>query len=214
MDRKTLSRRIIGIAEDMGRIQQDAIQLEKIDIVSNPTQYTQLTMDIAYKSEVVVERIRRLVVATTNEGRGSYAQNVAEHLGISVKGSVDEVVEITMPCLLPTRKKPNTNFLLDPLNVELGMFVLNNRFARFKDCVICFVHIYDKSTPERKIRDHDNIEVRDIMNVINAHLLTDDSGLYCDNFSSTELGEENCTRIYVMAKDKFPDWVLRHKKAL
>lgn len=56
------------------------------------------------------------------------------------------------------------------------------------------------------------MELKLILDVISSYALFDDSGLYCDDHHTTELGETDQTIIYIMEKDKFPDWLGNHMK--
>ena len=37
--------------------------------------------------------------------------------------------------------------------------------------------------------------------------MTDDCGLLCDAYNTAVLGERDCTRISIMAKDRFSRWL-------
>ena len=38
-------------------------------------------------------------------------------------------------------------------------------------------------------------------------LMTDDSGLFCDAYHTTEFGEKDCTILTIMETDYFPVWL-------
>lgn len=44
--------------------------------------------------------------------------------------------------------------------------------------------------------------------------LTDDTGLLCDAYNTAELGDQDCTRLYVMDKQQFPGWLAEHESEL
>ena len=44
--------------------------------------------------------------------------------------------------------------------------------------------------------------------------LSDDSGLLCDAYHTTELGDTDCTRISIMDSTRFSDWLKEREKAL
>lgn len=80
--------------------------------------------------------------------------------------------------------------------------------------MICFSHVYRKDLPKRRIRDYDNLELKQFLDVAASFILTDDSGLLCDAYNTTELGEEDCTRIFIMDSRRFPDWLDARENAL
>ena len=45
------------------------------------------------------------------------------------------------------------------------------------------------------------------MDVAASFVMEDDSGLLCDAYHTTELGETDCTRISVMDSTHFPEWL-------
>ena len=61
--------------------------------------------------------------------------------------------------------------------------------------------------PKLRVRDYDNLELKQIQDVIAAYVLTDDSGLLCDTYHTTELGEADQIRISIMEKGHFPGWL-------
>ena len=76
---------------------------------------------------------------------------------------------------------------------------------------ICPIH--QMLTP-RVIRDYDNLEMKQILDVVCAYLMMDDNGLLCNVYNTTELGEEDVTKLYVMDQDMFPGWLEEHQNAL
>lgn len=127
----------------------------------------------------------------------------------------DGIFEVTLPCLLPKRKqRRSTEFLIDPLYFTLNSYVCNHIVPRFKECVVCFSHVYDERTPKRRIRDYDNYELKQLLDVISSFVMEDDTGILCDAYNTTELGECDCTRITIMGKEVFAEWLEKREKSL
>ena len=134
--------------------------------------------------------------------------------GIEIR-SEGGILEITLPCLHPKRKQQqSTEYLLDPFTAALGQYVKSNPMPRLRHCVVCFSLIYSRDLPERRVRDYDNLELKQFLDVAASFLLTDDSGLLCDAYHTTELGDADCTRISIMDSTRFPDWLERNRAAL
>ena len=49
------------------------------------------------------------------------------------------------------------------------------------------------------------------MDVIAAFVMEDDSGLLCDAYNTTELGEQDCTCISVMDQKSFSEWLSKRQ---
>ena len=75
-------------------------------------------------------------------------------------------------------------------------------------------HIYSRELPSRRVCDYDNLELKQILDVIAAFIMADDSGLLCDAYNTTELGETDCTQVSVMDKDSFSAWLESRKNTL
>ena len=102
------------------------------------------------------------------------------------------ILEIKLPCLLPKRRqRQSTEFLLDPFTSALSDYAAHHTMPQFQHCVVCFSHIYAQELPERRIRDYDNLELKQFLDVAASFILTDDNGLLCDAYNTTELGEED-----------------------
>ena len=105
-------------------------------------------------------------------------------------------------------------YLTDPLGQALGQFVKDHPLSHFESCIICFCHIYAVSGGRGRIRDYDNLEMKQILDVVCAYLMMDDNGLLCNVYNTTELGEEDVTKLFVMDQDMFPGWLEEHQNAL
>ena len=65
---------------------------------------------------------------------------------------------------------------MNRLNYMLREYVKQNALPLYRDCVICFSQIYDRELPQRRIRDYDNLEFKQILDTLCTYVLTDDSG--------------------------------------
>ncbi len=145
---------------------------------------------------------------------GRYLTSASLMMGIDIQYT-DGIMEITLPSLLPKRKRrPSSEFLLDPFHAALSQYAREHPMPQFKHCVVCFSNIYDRELPERRVRDYDNLELKRLLDVAASFLLVDDSGLLCDAYHTTELGEADCTRISIMDSGRFADWLKEREKVL
>jgi len=219
MDRQVLLRKIMSIGDEIHRLQQDIIALQSVDIVNYPENYSSLSQQIVAKSEIITRRLRELVFCTTNINWQELLDGVADNLDITINCDDSGIVEITIPCMLPHRRKKLTGFITAPLYAALERFVMANAsseqygkpFERFKHCVICITHVYEKALYGKgRKRDHDNKEIKGVIDVINTFLLTDDNENFCDIYNTNEFSDQDVTRISIMEKDMFPNWILGH----
>lgn len=214
MNRTVLSQRISRIQSDLEKLSNTLCAMDNTDIEKYPDNYEMLSTDAALRSELITCRMRHLIYSSTALRKSEYltAAGVVQGIGIACQ---DDILEITLPCLLPKRKqKQSTEFLIDPIYFTLSQYADAHALPRFEHCVVCFSHIYSEELPLRRIRDYDNLELKQLLDVIATFVMDDDTGLLCDAYNTTEIGEADCTRITVMHKGRFSDWIKAHENCL
>lgn len=210
MNRSIISNRIASILDDIQRMTNTLYALNTTDIQRYPDNYEVLSTDAALRAEGVACRLRHLIYATTRIKKSDYLVSAADTLGVEVHYR-EGVFEVVLPGLGPKRKSwQKSEYLLEPLNAALMEYAKSRAMPLFRDCVIAFSHIYDRNLSERRVRDYDNLELKQIQDVIAAFVLTDDTGLLCDTYHTTKLGEADQIRISIMEKGHFPGWLKSH----
>lgn len=214
MDRQIITKRISRITDDINKLANTLCAIENTNIEKYPDNYTMLTTDAALRSELIACRMRHLLYGTTNTRKETYLSSAGVVQGIRIK-EYDGVLEITLPCLLPKRKqRQSTEFLIDPMYFTLSQYAVSNRLPKFKQCVVCFSHIYSEEHHNRRVRDYDNLELKQLLDVLSTFIMEDDTGLLVDAYNTTEVGETDCTRISIMEKDRFTRWLSERENAL
>lgn len=106
-----------------------------------------------------------MIYSSTTIHKGDYLTSAGIVHGIEVVYE-DGVLEVTLPGLLPKRKqRQNTEFLLDPFYFSLEQYAKEHPMPHFSDCVVCFTQVYDQCLPTRRIRDYDNLEEKQLLDV-------------------------------------------------
>lgn len=214
MDRKNIARRIGSILNDIYRLNNALYAMDTTDIQRYPDNYEVLSTDAALRAEKIACQLRHLIYSSTTIRKGEYLSSASVVHGIEITYQ-DDVLKVTMPGLLPKRKKvQNPEFLLDPLYYSLEQYAKEHPLPHFKDCVVCFEQVYDKNLPSRRTRDYDNLEEKQLLDVLAVYVMADDNGLLCDAYNTAALGEYDCTQIFVMKKQRFPQWLADHKSSL
>lgn len=214
MDRQTLCKQIIQTQNETERLLRDLQMLYYTDPTSQSEDYEKSSTDLALLGERITCRLRHLVYDMTEIKKAEYLVAAGEVHGIELKYE-GGIFEITMPCLLPKRKKwDRTEFLLDPLYFTLSDYKRAHNFPLFKHCMICFTHVYDEILCKRRVRDYDNLELKQVLDTLSAFVLTDDNGYLCDAYHTTKFGTTSCTRITIMDKERFPRWLEERKNCL
>ena len=213
MNRAILSQRISSIQDDIQQLNSALFAMDTIDIQRYPDNYEALSIDAALRAEQIACWLRPLIYTTTRIPKEDHLPSSASTMGILVEQHGD-VMEITLPALLPKRRRQPSTDLLGPFDTALSQYTKKHLMPRFEHCVVCFSSIYSRETPERRVRDYDNLEWKQLLDVAASYLLVDDSGLLCDAYITTELGETDCTRIFIMDSSHFSTWLKEREKVL
>lgn len=210
MEKQNIYKKINGILDELSRLQNTLYGMNMTDIQRYRENYETLATDAALRGEQIACRLRHMIYTTTSMKKTEYMKSSAQKQNIRIEES-DGIVEITFPGLMPKRKQwQNSEFLIDPLYFALNDYTDHYTPVKFRECVVCFVNIYCKDLPSRRIRDYDNVELKQALDVISTFFMVDDSGQYCDAFHTSRFGEDDATQIFILKKSDFPDWLLNH----
>lgn len=171
--------------------------------------YRHYTHDAARMAERITCSLRDFVVETCFVTKKEVLEQAAEEHGVTI-AQEDGWVKITLPGLLPKKKGGSCRFIADPMSAALISYGQKNSIERFRHAVVCFRHLYSSTLPERAVRDNDNFETKQVLDVIADHLLEDDNGLLCSNLYISDLGESEGTEVYVMPPEKLGEWLDLH----
>ena len=214
MNTKTVFNRLQSIDDEVQKLHNTIFALKTTDIQAYADKYEELSISAALRSERIACQLRNLVYTTTDTRKADYLKQAAAVQGIKIFFS-NSVLSITMPGLLPKRKlRTNTAFLHEPLNLALQTYVTEHYIPLYKRCVVCFSQIYDQNLSLQRIRDYDNLEFKQILDTIASYVLVDDTGLFCDSYHTTELGNYDHTVIFVMEPEIFPGWLKNRKSSI
>lgn len=106
----------------------------------------------------------------------------------------DGSVTIRLPLRL-SKRSSSTEFVCEPLNWLLARWA--SALSRFRACTVVFYHCYAASHQHADVRDHDNLETRAVLNVIERYLPTSDSGIYCSNVQTSCWSDRDQTVICI-----------------
>lgn len=188
--------------------------METTDVSRFPENYGSMSVDAARRAEWIALRLRHLVYALPFTWKRDYLLQAADIMGIKIEQR-EGMYEITLPGLMPKRKSGRgTEYLIDPLMAALDRHVKEHGVVRFPHYTVCFVMVYDRSLPERRIRDYDNLELKAVLDAAAAYLMESDSGLLCDAYYSTELRERDCTQLFIMDSRCYPQWYTERQERL
>lgn len=212
MEQKQLTNRIETIAKELSRLADAVRIMSAVDIRLAPESYEEQSTQAALSAEKITCRLRSLIYATARIKKMEYLVLAGEAQGIRISEK-DGVLQITMPCLrMKKQSRLGSLFLSDPLYAMLERYTAHRTAPRFRECVVCFCHVYEESLLPHQAPDHDSYLQKQILDVVAAFLLTDDNGWLCDLHNTAEWGEHDCTHIFLMQKECFPAWLAKREK--
>lgn len=203
---ETINKRISSILHDIQRLSNTLHTIGGLDGSPFPSEYEALSVEAARRAEWIALRLRHLVYTLPHTRKWDYLPKAADTMGIKIEQR-EGMYEITLPGLMPKRKSSRgIEYLIDPLTAALEQHMKEHSVMRFPHYTVCFVMAYDRTLSERRIRDYDNLELKAVLDAAAAYLMESDSGLLCDAFHSTELGEVDCTQLFIMDSRQYPQW--------
>jgi len=212
MDTETIRKRIASISKDIQRLSNVLFTMSGMDIPHHYDEYEKLSVEAAQRAEWIALRLRHLVYILVR--KPDYMPKAVDALGIEIREDKG-IYEITLPGLMPKRRsRQGIEYIFDPLVFTLEQFTKTHTVKRFPHTTVCFVLVYDRNLPERRIRDYDNLELKSILDAAAMFLMDSDAGLWCDTYHTTELGERDCMRMFLMDTSRYPQWYAERKAAL
>ena len=207
MEKNIITKRIENLKRDNEKVTQTLIAMDGTDLEHQAENFKQLAIDAALRSELITCRMRHLLYDYTDIRKPEYLTSAAAVQGIVIR-EYSDMFEIELPCLFPHRKqRQSSEYLTDPLYFLLSQYTDSHPIRKYTDCVVCFVHEYNRDLPNRRIRDYDNLEQKQMLDVIAAFVLKDDGGMCCDSYNMVALGDADKTRIFIMPRKRFCTWL-------
>ena len=188
-------------------INKKLYELEHLLPTPTPEQFIETAKCAALLSERSTAQLRNFLFTVCGGMPQDYYLQAAEMQGIRVDVT-DGILSVKLPALLP--KKTRTEgfkFLQPTLHAALKQYAEQQNLPHFRECTVCIEHIYDRCLPIKAVRDYDNLETKEVLDIIALYCMTDDTGALCDQFQTTRFADSSYTIISVMQKEKFSAWL-------
>ena len=160
--------------------------------------------DFAYESEQLT-LLARIIPAYIGHPkvRERMDAQVANAIPISIELTPEGWLRMVIPSLLPRKERGNQDYIRDNLYPAMKRFAESRPPFRFPKSVIVFRHVYNYERPERLYRDHDNIELNAVVNVVALYLLRSDGPQHLEHYYCAARGEADATEVYLVPQDDF-----------
>ena len=114
---------------------------------------------------------------------------------------------VRIPMLLPKKSKGSTDYIRSFLYPAMRDFFIEKPPVRYREAVLIYRHVYDRRRPERQMRDHDNIEINMVSDIVAMYVMPDDGPAVCAHYYCSAAAEQERTEVYVVPNGDFPIWL-------
>lgn len=168
--------------------------------------------DEALKLEEVSEHLtlfaRALPAYTGNPNADYDVKNLMKELiPVDIGFTEEGWFSVRIPMLLPKKAHGSADYVRSFLYPAMQTFFEGKSSVRYRDCVLIYRHVYDINRPERKMRDHDNIEINMVSDIIALYVMPDDGPEVCSHYYCSAAGAKERTEVYVVPKNEFWNWL-------
>lgn len=172
----------------------------------------ELTYEVALRVADIAERtvlLARALPAYT--GHPLAAHEVENLMQINIPVEIGFTAEgwfsVRLPLLLPKKEDGSADYIRSFLYVAMRNFFRGKTPVRYHDCVLVYRHVYSRQRPERQRRDHDNIEINMVSDIIALYTMEDDGASLCCHYYCSAAGETERTEVYVVPEEAFIQWL-------
>ena len=176
----------------------------------------QAAYDAALQMEEISERLvlltRRLPAYTGCPVAESMVENcMAESIPVEIGFTAEGWFALRIPALLPKKASGSADYVRSFLYPAMRRFFQAQPPVRYRDCVLVYRHVYSRDRPERRYRDHDNIEVNMVSDIVALYVMPDDGPKVCAHYYCSASGADDRTEVYVVPKEEFPLWLVTER---
>ena len=163
-------------------------------------------------SEKIVNNARLLPIASgLPKAKDIVVDNIIKENNVLVEYTEENWFHINFPALLPKKEQGNPSYIRTTVQSALKTFFTNNKKRPLQDnCVMIFQHNYNKERPEREFRDHDNIELNAIVDLVALYALIDDAPMKCKHFYCSRISDHDSTDVFLVPSEDFILWLKKN----
>lgn len=165
---------------------------------------------LEYIAECFMCALRDIMANVKQGSRKEVLVQCADNMGITVQ-KTDGILEVTLPMILPTKSKTKAGYLFEPIFFAMENASKEESLFIKEKAMMCIEFIYDKNNKKIPRGDHDNKEVKQVIDAISAFVVPDDSDNYLSLCQISTEGKYNHTKIYVMPENDFGNFFLKHQ---
>lgn len=172
--------------------------------------------ETAFRLEEITEKVvllTRALPAYTGYPRAKSEVNhiISETVPITIGYTKEGWFSVRIPMLLPKKEHGSTDYIRQILYPAMQRFFKGKIPKKLDRACIVIRHVYSEDRPERRARDHDNIETRIVSDIVAMYTVVDDSPIYCSHLYLTAVGSDERTEVYVIPQSELPTFMEREE---
>lgn len=198
----------------------DKVELAKCKLEAQMTHVRRFHQDenfrAAFEAALQLEEISERLVLLTRKlpaytgcpmAEAMVENCMAESIPVEIGFTAEGWFALRIPALLPKKSYGSADYIRSFLYPAMRRFFQTQPPVRYGDCVLIYRHVYSRDRPERLKRDHDNIEVNMVSDIVALYVMPDDSPKVCAHYYCSASGTNDRTEVYVVPKNEFSLWL-------
>ena len=211
--RSTFQKALDKIDAKIQELHEQAFSVRRSYQEGNIKQTYESALRLEEVSEKTVLLTRALPAYTGNPKARLETENLIKlSIPIEIGFTEEGWFSLRIPALLPKKDAGSADYIRSSLYLAMREFFLDSQPVRYNDCVLIYRHIYARDRPERKKRDHDNIEVNMVSDIVAMYVLPDDGPSVCSHYYCSTQGQTDRTEVYVVPQCEFAGWLEKEKQ--
>ncbi len=159
------------------------------------------SLEIAYVGERLILQLRDLATCPNEIQREEIVANAIKETALVEVGFTKEGwFRLSIPALLPRKEKGNPEYIRSLIYPAMLDYFKDKTIQKFQNCTLVYLHTYNKTRPRREWRDHDNIEINAVSDIVALFVMVDDNPHVCEHYYASKSGEKNRTEVFVLPK--------------
>ena len=176
----------------------------------------ELTYDVSLRVAELTEKavlVARALPAYTGvpDAAMTIAEQTAAITPVEIGYTQEGWFSVRLPMLLPKKEQGSADYVRSILFPVMQRFFQGKAPCRFKDCVLIYRHVYSRDRPERQRRDHDNIEINMVSDIVALYTMLDDAPARCRHYYCSAESNSERTEVYVVPSEEFIQWLGQEK---
>jgi hypothetical protein len=211
-DQPSFKQAVSKLKKQLRRVQALSEKLYALSDKNQIPEAYECAFDFAHETEELALLARSLPIYTGHPQAQSRMQNaLASWVQIETHFTPEHWFRLCLPALLPRKERGSPEYVRGLIYPAMKRFFDEEPRFRFPECVIVFKHVYDHARPEREYRDHDNIELNAVVDVIAQFVLDGDMPLRCFHFYCSAAGAADRTEVTVVPQSDFVRFLIGEK---